>query len=100
MRLFFSDYRFRGGRKSNGKGLSQRAEDIRPKKSGLTLYAMLFAFLADLPADALGAIPAVSLRVGAGAAFLAVPLIIFLADGKGFPFWMVDAIHGFRPCLG
>jgi hypothetical protein len=50
---------------------------------------------ADLPADALGAIPAVSLGVGAGAAFLAVPLVIFLADGKDFPLWMVDAIHGF-----
>jgi hypothetical protein len=56
---------------------------------------MPFAFLADLPADALGAIFAVSLGVGAGAAFLAIPLIIFLADGKGFPFWMVDSIHGF-----
>jgi hypothetical protein len=50
---------------------------------------------ADLPADALGAILTIPLGVDAGAAFLAVPLVIFLADGKGFPFWMVDTIHGF-----
>jgi hypothetical protein len=65
----------------------------------ITLCAMPFAFLADLPADAPGAILAVALGVGAGAAFLAVPLVIFLADGKGFPFWMVDAIHGYESCL-
>jgi len=55
---------------------------------------MLFAFLADLPGDALGAVLAVSLGVGAGAAFLAVPEVIFLADGKGFSIGVVDAIHG------
>jgi hypothetical protein len=60
---------------------------------------MLFSFFADLPADALGAILAVPLGIFAGAAFLAVPLVIFLADGKGFPIWMVDAIHGSESCL-
>jgi hypothetical protein len=61
---------------------------------------MPFAFFADLPADALGAIPAVPLGVSASAAFFTVPLVIFLADGKGFPFWVVDAIHNYGLSLG
>jgi hypothetical protein len=58
---------------------------------------MLFAFLADLPADAPSSILTVPLRVGACAAFFAVPLVVFLADGEGFSFRVVDAIHGYDP---
>jgi hypothetical protein len=54
-----------------------------------------FFLFADLPGDAPGAVLTVSLGVGAGAAFFAVSVVIFLADGKGFSFRMVDAIHGF-----
>jgi hypothetical protein len=56
-------------------------------------------FSADLPTDALSAILTIPLGVGTGAAFLAIPLVIFLADGKGFPLWMVNAIHGYGPYL-
>jgi hypothetical protein len=49
---------------------------------------------ADLPGQAAGAVLAVSLGVGAGAAFFAVPEVIFLADGKGFSIRVVDTIHG------
>jgi hypothetical protein len=42
-----------------------------------------------------GAVLAVPLGVGAGAAFFAVSVVIFLADGKGFSIRMVDAIHGY-----
>jgi len=55
---------------------------------------MLSAFLADLPSDASGAVLTVPLGIGAGAAFPAVSVVIFLADGKGFSMRMVDAIHG------
>jgi hypothetical protein len=60
---------------------------------------MLFAFFADLPGDAPGAVLAIPLGVGAGAAFPAVSVVIFLADGKGFSFRMVDAIHGYNTGL-
>jgi hypothetical protein len=55
---------------------------------------MLFAFLAYLPADAPSPILTVPLGVGACTAFLAVSLVVFLADGEGFSLWVVDAIHG------
>ena len=60
---------------------------------------MLSAFLADLPGDASGAVLAVPLGIGAGAAFPAVSVVIFLADGKGFSIRMVDAIHGYNTGL-
>jgi hypothetical protein len=33
MRLFFIDYRFEGDEKSNGKGVSQRTEQLRKQKA-------------------------------------------------------------------
>ena len=48
-----------------------------------------------MPADTLGAVPTVSLRIGASAAFPAVPLAKFLAYGKSRSFWMADAVHIF-----
>jgi hypothetical protein len=60
---------------------------------------MRSAFFADLPGDAPGAVLAIPLGVGAGAAFLAVSVVIFLADGEGFSIRMGDAIHGYESCL-
>jgi hypothetical protein len=59
----------------------------------------MFLFSADLPGQAPSAVLAVSLGVGAGAAFLAVPEVIFLADGKNFSIRVVDAIHEYHPGL-
>ncbi len=55
---------------------------------------MLFPFFTDLPGDALGAVLTIPLGVGTCTAFFAVALVVFLADGKGFSFWMMDTIHG------
>jgi hypothetical protein len=58
---------------------------------------MLFAFFADLPADAPSPVFTVALGIGACAAFFAVSLVVFLADGEGFSIRVVDAIHRPRP---
>jgi hypothetical protein len=58
---------------------------------------MFLLFSADFPADATSPILTVALGIGACAAFFAVPLVVFLADGEGFSIRVVDAIHGYEP---
>jgi hypothetical protein len=61
--------------------------------------------LANLPTDTLAAVLAVALRVGADTAFLAMPLMVLLTDGKSLPVRVADAIYNFpsinpRLCRG
>ncbi len=49
--------------------------------------------MADLPADALGAEFTLGFGIGAVAAFSAIALVIFLANGKGGAVGVTNAIH-------
>jgi hypothetical protein len=63
------------------------------------LFALGGFFMADLPGDTSGAVLAVTLGVGARAAFLAKPLVVLLADGKNLPIRVADAIHALKIIL-
>jgi hypothetical protein len=83
--------------------MGKKIECLKPSFQHSSFYSVIsvlsvakisLLFFADLPGDVAGAVLTVSLGVGAGAAFLAIPEVVFLADGKGFAIRMVEAIHG------
>ncbi len=59
----------------------------------LTILRGAISFLADLPADALGAEFTVGFGIGAVAAFFTIGLVIFLANGKCGAIGVTNAIH-------